>query len=55
MTVASGAGAGAARAGAGGQRGSLRRLLILAEGQALALLPIPRQLKQRTMGEKRTN
>jgi len=37
-------------AGAGGCSVSRRpRRLILAEGQALALWPIPRQLKQRTI------
>ena len=52
--------AGSADAGAGacagaGLSGSLRLLRILAEGQALALCPIPRQLKRRTMRDKRTN
>lgn len=31
--------------------GELSLLLILAEGQALALWPIPQQLKQCTMGD----
>ena len=52
--VGAGAGPGTG-AGAGWWCGSLRLLLILAKGQALALWPMPRQLKQRTMGEKRAN
>ena len=55
--MAGGASAGVeagACAGAG-LCGSLRLLRILAEGQALALCPIPRQLKHRTMRDKRTN
>ena len=52
--VGAGAGAGTG-AGAGWWCGSLCLLLILAEGQALALWPMPRQLKHHTMGEKRTN
>ena len=51
--MAGGAGAGAC-AGAG-LCGSLRLLRILAEGQALALCPIPRQLKHQTIRDKRTN
>lgn len=51
-----GAGAGAgAGACAGGQCRSLLLLRILAEGQAFALCPIPRQLKHRTTRDKRTN
>ena len=46
-------GGGGCGAGAGAL--SLRLLLILAEGQALALWPIPRQLKQRTMRDTITN
>ena len=54
--MAGGAGVGAGACGAGaGLCGSLRLLRILAEGQALALCPIPRQLKHRTMRDKRTN
>ena len=56
MAGGAGAGVGAGGCGAGaGLCGSLRLLRILAEGQAPALCPIPRQLKHRTMRDKRTN
>ena len=41
--------------GCGAGAGALSRLLILAEGQALALWPIPRQLEQCTMRDTITN
>ena len=48
-------GADEADAVAGGWAGSLHLLRILVEGQAPALWHIPLQLKQHTMGGKRTN
>ena len=50
-----GAGVGAGACAGAGLCGSLRLLWNLAKGQALALCPISRQLKHRTMRDKRTN
>ena len=55
MAGGAGAGVGAGACAGAGLCGSLRLLRILAEGQALALCPIPRQLNHRTMRDKRTN
>ena len=55
MAGGAGAGVGAGACAGAVLCGSLRLLRILAEGQAPALCPIPRQLKHRTMRDKRIN
>ena len=55
MAGGAGVGVGAGACAGAGLCESLRLLRILAEGQALALCPIPRQLKHRTMRDKRAN